>query len=904
MSRRLSQSHRFWIPYFALAGTLLLTGLAAFATWRSSLDQERLQFENAVQRTEDDIHQRLDTYIALLKAGSGFFAASETVTRADFRAYIEQQQIPQQFPGIQGIGYTLRFGADQKNQVLRSLQQQGVSNFTLRPASARSEYHAIIYLEPLDRRNQAAIGYDMFTEPTRRAAMERARDTGLPAASGRVTLVQEIDPRKQAGFLIYVPIYRKGAPLQTISQRRAALTGFIYSPFRIDDLMQGILADKLRYVDFEIYDGAAATDRLMHRSSDSPPFAIVRFTQTIPLTVAGRTWNLVFMSRPELTEASGRGLVPYIVSAGVTIGLILFAITRSQTQALTRLEQTTTALQTSNQRLGFLYSTSSSLLLHEQPSEFLDSLFLELSNHLHFEVFLNYLLEPTQKKLRLNAYHGIPDTLASELQWVEMGDSISGTVAQDRRSILVEDVQYDATMKALRSQGITAYACYPLMSRGQLIGTISFGSRQRSQFDSDELALLQIVCDQVASAIERANLLVQLQQQTKELQETSRLKDEFLATLSHELRTPMNAIMGWTTLLQTRKFDEATVKRALETIDRNTKALNQLIEDILDVSRIINGKLKLKLQPVELVPLIQTAIEMVQATVDAKRIQIQTVLEPAIAPVLGDSTRIQQILWNLLSNAIKFTPEQGQVIVKLTQQHCEQGAIAQIQVIDSGQGIAPDFLPHVFDRFRQADGRTTRAHGGLGLGLAIVYHLVELHGGTIRAKSEGLGQGATFTVELPIWQRPQKNLAPDARPKISAPLVENSLEAVNVLVVDDEIDSCDVVAATLREFGANVSVAMSARQALEHLTQARPDILISDIGMPETDGYELIRQVRALCDPQVCNVPAIALTAYASADDRSHAIAAGFQAHLPKPINPPELVQMVAMLALQIHSKM
>ncbi|MBD1853055.1 MHYT domain-containing protein [Leptolyngbya sp. FACHB-711] len=424
----------------------------------------------------------------------------------------------------------------------------------------------------------------------------------------------------------------------------------------------------------------------------------------------------------------------------------------------------------------------------------------------------------------------------------------------------------------------------------------------------------------------------------------NRLKDEFLATLSHELRTPLNAMMGWVQLLQTRKLDEATASRALETIDRNTRALSRLVEDVLDVSSIITGKLRVVVYPVELVSVIQSALDAVRPAATAKQIQLESMLDPTAGPILGDADRLQQIVWNLLANAIKFTPNGGRVEVKLEhvgesdgEMESSQGSTttaehssstsslpsplsphipipssvpsslssstpyAQLTVTDTGKGIHPDFLPYVFDRFRQADGSTTRTFGGLGLGLAIVRHLVELHGGAVSVESDGEGRGSTFKVNLPISS---VNLSPSELEQgdRSSPVQNSSsqlsvLEDLRVLVVDDEPDARELLRAILEQDGAIVETVASAAAALQALPHFKPHIVISDIGMPEENGYALIRQVRGLAASAGGQTPAIALTAYAGHEDYQQALQAGFQRHLAKPIDPADLVKAVAEVA-------
>ncbi|HYV57859.1 MAG TPA: response regulator, partial [Candidatus Nitrosopolaris sp.] len=368
----------------------------------------------------------------------------------------------------------------------------------------------------------------------------------------------------------------------------------------------------------------------------------------------------------------------------------------------------------------------------------------------------------------------------------------------------------------------------------------------------------------------------------------NRTKDEFLATLSHELRTPLGAILGWTRLLRSRKLDEPAAARALETIERNAKLQSQLVEDLLDVSRIITGKLRLETRPVDLFSLIEGAVETVRPAAEAKAIRLETTLDSPGGLISGDPDRLLQVIWNLLSNAIKFTPREGRVEVRLGR----EGAQVTVQVRDTGKGITPEFLPHIFDRFRQADSTTTRAHGGLGLGLAIVRHLVELHGGTVEAASPGEGGGAIFTVALPLASVEATGLSVTRDRDVAD---DTSLEGVHVLVVDDDVDARESLVMVLKECGAEVVAVSSAREALKAVGRVVPDVLVSDIAMPEVDGYGLLRRLRAL--PVERPVPALALTAYAGEDHRRRALAAGFEMHLAKPIDPGELAAAVRSLA-------
>ena len=401
------------------------------------------------------------------------------------------------------------------------------------------------------------------------------------------------------------------------------------------------------------------------------------------------------------------------------------------------------------------------------------------------------------------------------------------------------------------------------------------------------------------AAVERERLLKSELAARSEAERVSRVKDEFLATLSHELRTPLNAILGWSQLLRAGRGNPGEMEEGLSTIERNARVQTQIIEDLLDMSRIISGRIRLDIQRIDLVHVIEAALDTVRPAAAAKDISIKKSFALPTAVISGDAARLQQVLWNLLSNAIKFTPRHGtvQVVLEPVNSHL------RISVVDSGEGIRGDFLPHVFDRFRQADPSTTRRHGGLGLGLAIVKQLVELHGGSIHARSEGTGKGATFSVTLPVMlslSEEQPALPPPQARVISGAAASPSpvtLKGIKVLVVDDERDARELVRRVLEESDAIVVTASSAAEAMEMIRHEAPAVLVSDIGMPEEDGYSLIRRVRTLDKSRGGNTPALALTAYARSEDRMQAIRSGYQMHLAKPVEPAELTTVVAALA-------
>jgi PAS domain S-box-containing protein len=527
------------------------------------------------------------------------------------------------------------------------------------------------------------------------------------------------------------------------------------------------------------------------------------------------------------------------------------------------------------------------------------------------------ILEPDGTVTRLAAVHAAPspidlaDTLrqrypsepdipravhevlrrGGSVLWPDLADRSPGTDSSvgafDGEAALLLRLEVDDTryLAVLRGLGVRSAMIVPLRARGRTRGAMTLVSLKAGRrYDLDDLTLAEELSSFAALSLDNAQLY-------REAQQVNRAKDEFLAILSHELRTPLTAILGWTRMLRQGSLKIETQARALEAIERNGALQAQLVEDLLDASRIITGKIRLEVMPIDLTPVINAAIDAVRHGADAKGIEIHVHIDPAAGPVSGDPTRLQQVVWNLLSNAIKFTQKGGRVSVVLSR----VGGAARIEVHDNGQGIPAEFLPYVFDRFRQADSTSTRPHSGLGLGLAIARHLVELHGGTVQADSPGVGRGATFTVDLPIA------VGASTLRKIDHPAAfldaEPALQGLHILVVDDEQDARELVSAVLERKGATVTAVSTVSEALATIERDKPDVILSDLGMPGEDGYSLIRKLRARSPEQGGRIPAAALTAYASAQDRARALLAGFQSHVPKPIEASELAAVIVSLA-------
>ncbi len=840
----------------------MITLLATYYVRATIQAKDRLRFHNLVQTTSDSIQNRLETYIAMLRATSGLFAASgpDLVTREEFNAFIGGMELQPRYPGIQGVGFTIRVRPEDRAQLVAKMRAAGQPEFRIWPEQERAEYHSIIYLEPVDARNQAAIGFDMFTEPVRREAMERARDQAAPAASGKVRLVQEIDEKPQAGFLIYYPFYIGGEMPKSESERRDRLVGFVYSPFRADDLLAGIFGTESRpRVDFKVFDSADMnSEGLLHDSSLGRAEETPRFAQVVPVEVGGRTWSLAFTTRPEFELVSGSEMPLFILVGGLVISGVLFAVARSQAHARAVAEQAAETLRASEERFNRAFHASP---VSMSITRLADGKFINVNDAL----------------LATNGYSREEFVGRTSIElgvWAEPGDR-------------------EKVARMLSEHGAVRNIETRFRMKSGEVRTFLL-SAERIELEGELCVLMAStdITERKQVEVARAELLVREQEARREAVAANRMKDEFLATVSHELRTPLTSMLGWSKMLSQGRLDEPARMRAVESIERNARLQAQIIDDLLDVSRIITGNLKLNIQSTNLADVIEAAIDAIRPAADARRIVIEKEIDAESSVATGDPNRLQQVIWNLLANAVKFTPPGGHLYVAVRR----AGAVLEVEVTDSGQGIDKDFLPYVFDRFRQADSTISRKHGGLGLGLSIVRHIVELHGGTVRALSEGPGRGATFIVTLPAAERREESSELISRAAEAYKTNSRILAGLKVLVVEDEPDTREMIAMLLAQSGATVTTAPSARAALDSITSAKPDVLVSDIGMPDEDGHELIRKIRAMELPEA-RLPAIALTAYARDEDRRQALASGYHMHVAKPVDPQELISNVASLA-------
>ncbi|MCU1266017.1 MAG: multi-sensor hybrid histidine kinase [Acidobacteria bacterium] len=1049
-----SATQHSFVPYFTLLLSLVITLAFALYVHRSVRARDQARFNSGVQDLTTFLRGRPRLYVEALRAATGLFAVNPSIKPGAFHKFVERLELAEQYPGAGGIGFLARVTRNQKQSFSATMRQEGLKDFQISPENGQAEYHPVIYFESLDQRNQPALGYDMSTDSVLRAAMESARDTGLPTASGRVML--KGGGNDVPGFFIYVPIYRNDDTPRSVDLRRETHSGFVYAQFRAADLIGSILATRnFGAIDMRIYDAALpAPESLLHETAaadiGNEPANRLKAASTVD--VAGRTWFVAFAARPEFYSSSWG--VYFTALSGLFVGLVLFALTRSQVLAgraaeraaselrisesrvrntLSDRERAEEALRESEERYRELVENANDIIytldltgnvtsvnkaaesicgytreemlkmnlttlltaesaaagIHmldrklggeERTNYEVDArakdgtiVTLEISSRLVSQAGQPFgvqgvarditkrrlaeeaLREADQRALTeyerlLERISGLAQALgtARDLQAIYSGlrefslasvpcngffvslydpardvrtasygwgDGLELDVSElppmpitaegpNSRAVRTgEIIITDNYMSAARTHPVVIVGpenglrpqsslAAPMAVMGRIIGTIEVQSYERAAYKEGHITAMRMASNLTAVAIENVRLLEQESRARAAAEESNRLKDEFLATVSHELRTPLTAILGWARMLETG-LDPETAARAIETIRRNASSQSQIIDDILDVSRIITGNLYLDLQPLELAPIVEAAINVVRPTAEAKGIEIEAQFDSQPTLVLGDANRLQQVIWNLLSNAIKFTPSGGQVQISVI--HAE--SFAELRVKDNGQGITPEFLPFVFDRFRQADSTTTRRHGGLGLGLAIVRHLVEIHGGSVRAESEGPEKGANFTVRLPVVTT---HTRPSPKPDMFEIVeMENAriLSGLQVLVVDDDADTLEVIAAALSGGDATVTSAPSVEEALARIKESRPDVIVSDIAMPLHDGYELIEQLRALDNNQLPFIPAVAITAYARAEDRERALLAGYQQYLAKPVEPLELIAILAKLA-------
>ncbi len=850
-------------PWVALAGSLALTIAIAVFVYVNARMRDRVRFTRATREVSERIEGRFEVYETMVRGCAGLIAARPALDGEEFQAYADRIDVEDRHPGVQGVGFARRLSADEVPGVEAALQARGFVGLRIWPESQEPERTAILFLDPLDRRNRAAIGYDMSTDPVRRAAMERARDDGTAAVSGRVTLVQEIDPAKQAGFLLYVPVYRGGGIPPTVEARRAALLGWTYAAFRAGDLFVALFGhDHEAVVEFQVFDGAAPDPaRLLYDRGLSPARG-ESLRDVEHLRVAGREWTIALAALPTVHEST-LGITAAALLIGAAISGILFLLSIRESRARHRAEDAITGLQRS---LDEQRRYEERLREEGRVNSILPRLGISLAAELDPDR-LSRLVVDEATALTGAAYGVIFGAGATPRVLASAGPArdsfpeaaVEGLERLCSRGPLRVDSPAEPSLAGAPAGSVLAV---PITARaGDALGCLAFTHATPGHFTEQHQRLAEGIAAQASIALENARLL-------RDLQDADRRKDEFLAVLGHELRNPLAPVV---TALEVIKRDRSSVDRQLAIIERQARHMVRIVDELLDVSRVNRGKIELRKQRLSVREALARAADSVSPIARTRQQKLTVSFPPRPLTIEADPVRLEQILGNLLSNAIKYTPPGGDVELRA---RALEGQL-EVRVRDTGIGIPPDALQTLFDPFVQVPGAKDYAKGGLGIGLALVRALVELHGGTVRAESAGPGQGSVFIVLLP-------GVIEGATPIEIAPVALPAQHG-RVLVVDDNVDAATTLAEAVRFDGHEVRVAHDGPSALREARDFSPEVVLLDIGLPGMDGYEVVRRLREL--PQARDAHVVALTGFGQQSDRQRALAAGFDEHLVKPVD-------------------
>ncbi len=849
-------------PRLVLLLTLIFTALAAWLVSLTSHDRQRENFGRDAEIVRLQIVSRLETYVNLLRGGASFFSASETVSRAEFSTYVSRLRIDEFYPGIQGIAYAERVLPAEQDAVVARVRAEGFEQFAIRPAGAREEYLPVIYLEPMNARNRAAIGFDMRTEAVRNAAMEAARDSALPVASGPVTLMQEIESRKQPGFLIYVPIYLGGEVPADVEGRRRALRGYVSAPFRAHDLFDAVRASiPFEELGFEVFDGASlAPERLLFAAQQRAGVP-ARLSRVSSIAVAGHVWTLRFQGDVPLGLAAPHVIVPFVAGSGLALGLALFAATRRLVAAREAAERSAREAEHSRRLFERIAAATPDVL----------SVFdLVEGNTVYVNREVSKALGFTPEQI-----HSLGPRWLPEL--VHPDDQARAREQLARFAALPDGAVQMSELRFRHADGGYRW----LLSRSVVFHRLADGRAHE---------MLGISTD-----------ITERRATEEALRAANEAKDHFLAALSHELRTPLTPVLAVVSGLEADARLDAEVRAELAMVRRNIELEARLIDDLLDLTRVTHGKLLLHLAPVEVRELVQHCVATV-TELRGKSIDFTLEWRAEHGWVSGDHSRLTQVFWNLLKNAAKFTGAGGRVTVRAFN---ENGAGADalpalvLECEDAGIGIEPDVLPQIFTAFEQGGRGVTRQFGGLGLGLAISRAIVEAHGGSIAARSAGAGRGATFAVRLPTVPAPE--IVPQTPPEPRALLDSSPAEnggtggGLHILLVEDHADTAEILVRRLRRLGHTVTHADTVASALATTARAqagsdgeRIDLLVSDLGLPDGTGLDLMRQLAA-----AHGLPGIAVSGFGMESDLRQSAEAGFARHFTKPVDFAQLARAI-----------
>jgi len=854
------------------------------------------------------IRQRLVAYEIALRGGASLFAATDNPSRSQWRAYVSALALDSDYPGVQGVAFAARLAPEQVPVLERSVREEGFSEFRVWPAAQRQVESAIVYIEPLDAVNLRALGYDMASNEVRRQAMQASRDSGKAVLTGPVTLVQDVGFVPAPAVLLYIPLYRYREPVDSVEARSRALLGWVYAPFRPADLLASFDRGARPMLALRLLDSAPdGSDTLLYadpadRFSHTAGMTPVR----MPIEFAGRRWLLeAFPSAGAASVLEGRRPWEYL-AGGVLVSLLLFgvvwsmattrdrahALARSMTGALRRANaaldqrvvERTAALVAANERLRALAEAGVVIGGLPDSAARLDYLAEQACRLVDCECALLAAPAPNGQPPALSAARPLADARREAL--------IAAARAWPRLDAAeLVPAPWGHTEDADPGEGPEVLAIPIAVANDRPRGHLYLVHEAGGHFSPEDIAIVRQLMLLAAASVATAEAAEEERRARLEAEAANRSKDRFLAIVSHELRTPLHAILGWLGVVERRGDRGEALQRALTVIRRNAESQNMLIDDLLDLARIEQGKLQIDREPVDLAEVVEAVCESQRHVATGRQITL-VVSAPRGSLVLGDSLRLQQVASNLLGNALKFTSAGGRVGVVLRR----KGSMQVLEVADDGQGIEPEMLNGLFDPFRQGDVSSRRRHGGLGLGLALVHHIVTMHGGQVEAQSAGKGRGATFTVTLPgidsiVEQRPAA---------IPVGGTDGLARCKRVMIVDDHADAREAVAGLLQEEGCVVVEFDRVDPSLEWLAAVPrdewPTIVLCDIEMPGRDGYEFLEGLRAL-EAQRGDVdaplPVIAVTAHAGPEDRARILSHGFLDLVPKPARLDRLLRLI-----------
>lgn len=852
MSPQMGKKMPLFLFIFLITGAVIGSFLIQF----NANEAANQRFKRVNQAVVLSIKNDLEQYMVAIKQAASMFMASMEVTEDEFEVYTSNMGLATEYPGLSALGFsTLSTGSTFKAPIK--------------------------YFRPYHGDLKGLKNLDLMTDPSRQKAILEAASTGNPFMADAKDLFKTMKLESRVGFIIFYPVYENPRSANTPSQRLNSLKGFIFGIFNNQHLFNTILIDNNYFqkaVGIRIFLKGSTGLISAYNSSSlyGPKSHTPVLEETSDFDLAGKSWLIEVMTLP-LIENSYRPTIGYYTFLfGTLLSFVVFLVANRFNKAKNAVEESAIKMKKSAEENSLLAKASATLgkSLNTEKS------LIQMADFLaeHFADFC--VIEFTNEDERERVVRASPKmrTEHGESKILMLNTAGDFVINQGCKTKVLEKERYVIDEQLLDGR-FKSYLSLPLSIRGGLFGVVTLlCAKEKNKFkaSAEYLSHLTNIC-----AIFIENTLLY-----EDAQVANRLKDEFLATVSHELRTPLNVIYGHSQLLLESEI-QPEYKEQIQSIYKAAQVQSTIIEDLLDVSAIISGKVQFNPRPVKVVNAIDTALDSVK--VDAKNKGVELIFdEAAQCIVMGVKTRLVQIFWNLLSNAIKFTPEGGKVAIKTSVDE----RFCHIKFIDTGKGIEPEFLPHIFEKFKQEDKVTSRNRGGLGLGLSIVSHLVNLHGGTIKAYSEGKNKGATFTLSFPIVSLTARTTPMEEKEKLEE-IERHDLHNVRVLAVDDEPESLNLIARILRSYKANVITAENGEVALKKMKTERPDVLISDIAMPEMDGYELIKEIRQKEKGQGTHIPAIALTAFAQEEDKERALSSGYEAYLSKPVNKDKLIGTV-----------